>query len=470
MTPFQGEGGEAALRRRLGGWPGRPQDVVRVHQAATEVEALAVEQALRSAGIRAWLRSRQVPGYAQALATATGVWGDVLVAAEDAAVARQVVADYLGAVRQGARGPRVADAREPAEERDDAQMRQQEETAVPQERQAQDATGAQEQPTVRQVRRIHGIIPPLVTLFDAHGRVDEEAMRRHVDRLIAAGVHGLFALGTTGEVMHLTPEERRRVAELVVRQAAGRVPVLIGCGGTATDEVVAYARHAEAVGADAVVVIVPYYWTLGDRNVEAHYTAVARAVRVPVIIYNFPAVSGRNLPAPLVARLAEAAPGIAGIKETLDSIGHIQQVLAHVRPVRPDFAVLCGYEYHLLNTLVLGGDGAIPGMANVFPEPAVRLYDAFRAGDLATAAALARERLDFPALYQLDAPLFVVVKEAMALAGVIEHPVVRLPALPLEAESRRRLRRLLAAFGLLEGEVAGASKGNATGVWKGARP
>jgi 4-hydroxy-tetrahydrodipicolinate synthase len=378
--------------------------VVRVHQAATEVEALALEQALRAAGLRVWLRSRQVPGYADIIASASGVWGDLLVAPEDADRARDVVSGYLAALS-------------------------------PQEGSA--------------VRRFAGIIPPLVTLFDRQGAVDEEAMRRHVERLVAAGVHGVLALGTTGEVMHLTPEERRRVAALVVDQVRGRVPVLVGCAGTATDEVVAYARHAREIGATAALVIVPYYWTLTDAALEAHFAAVARAVDLPVLIYNFPAVSGRNVPPALVARLAGAHRNIMGIKETLDSVAHIAQVLAQVRPQRPDFCVLCGFEFHLLNTLLLGGDGAIPGMANVAPETAIAVYDAVRRGELAYAAELVRQRLEFPGLYELGAPFFVVVKEAMALAGQIDHAMVRPPAVPLGDEARARLHTLLGRLGIL---------------------
>jgi len=374
-------------------WLPAPADVMRVHQAATEVEALAVEQALRAAGLRVWVRSRQVPGYGDIIASASGVWGDVLVAPEDADQARDVITTYLAIVAAGQEGPTV--------------------------------------------RRFAGIIPPLVTLFDRSGALDEEATRRHVDRMLAGGVHGLLVLGTTGEVMHLTPAERRRVAEIVIDQARGRVPVLVGCAGTGTDEVITYVREAQEIGAAGALVIVPYYWVLSDAAVEAHYAAVARAVDFPILIYNFPAVSGRNLPPALIARLAEAHPNIVGIKETLDSIGHIAQVLALVRPKRPDFSVLCGFEHHLLNTLIMGGDGSIPGMANVAPETSVAVYEAWRRGDLAQAADLVRQRLDFPSLYELGAPFFV------------EHPTVRLPAVPLSEDARARLHVLLGRLGML---------------------
>ncbi len=361
-----------------------------------------MEQALRAAGLRVLVRSRQVPGYGDVIARSTGVWGDVLVAPEDEGEARRVITGYLAALQED-----------------------------------------------RPVRRLTGIIPPLVTLFDRHDAVDEAAMRQHVDRMLAGGVHGLLALGTTGEVMHLSREERRRVAEIVVDQARGRVPVLVGCAGTGTDEVITYAREAQEIGATAALVIVPYYWVPSDAVVEAHYAAVARAVDLPILIYNFPAVSGRNIPPALIARLAEAQPNIIGIKETVDSIGHIAQVLAQVRPRRPDFCVLCGFEFHLLNTLLMGGDGAIPGLANMAPEVSVAVYDAWRREDLAGAAELVRQRLDFPALYELGAPFFVVVKEAMYLAGQIDNATVRPPALPLSDETRARLHALLGRLGMI---------------------
>ncbi|MDR7539317.1 MAG: dihydrodipicolinate synthase family protein, partial [Armatimonadota bacterium] len=290
---------------------------------------------------------------------------------------------------------------------------------------------------------------------DRQARFDEEAMRRHVERLLAGGVHGLLALGTTGEVMHLTAAERRQVVRAVVDQTRGRVPVLVGCAGTGTEEVIGYAREAQELGASGALVIVPYYWILSDAAVQMHYRAVARAVDLPVLIYNFPAVSGRNLPPALIARLAEELPNLTGIKETLDSIGHLAQVLALVRPQRPDFSVLCGFEYHLLNTLLLGGDGAIPGLANVVPQVSVAVYEAWRRGDLAEAADLMRQRLHLPALYDLGAPFFVVVKEAMTLAGLIEHPTVRPPAVSLTDEARARLAELLHRMGLLQAGPSG---------------
>lgn len=391
-------------------WLPPPADYATVLKAGSEADAALVRRILEEAGIPVIVRSRQVPGYGDVIQKASGVWADVLVPVLYESAAREYVAGYLRQMREAGT-----------------------------------------------VSRFAGIIPPIVTLFDRDGRIDDDANRQHIDRLIAGGVHGIFALGSTGEAMHLTVEERRSFAALVVRHVDGRVPVLVGCLDTSTGQATALARHAEELGADGLIVIPPYYWTPGDQAIEEHIGGVAEAVRLPVLIYNFPAVVGRGIPPVLVARLAERFENVLGIKETIDSISHIHEVLALVKPSKPAFSVLCGFEFHLLNTLLSGGDGCIPAVANFAPQPTVAIYEHVRAGRLAEAAALMRQRLELAMLYQLPdprggvatAPFFVIIKEAMVLLGQISHATVRAPASPLSEAHRRRLRELLASAGLL---------------------
>ncbi len=383
-------------------WLPLPQDYARVHQAGSEAEALLIQRILEEAQIPVVLRSRQVPGYGEIIRHAVGIWGDILVPKAYEETARSYIEDHLRVMREE-----------------------------------------------RPVSRFAGIIPPLVTLFDTHGRIDEHANEQHIEFLVGNGVHGLFALGSTGEVMHLTPDERQRFAGLVVGQVNGRVPVLVGCASTSTDEAVAFARHAQELGADGVVAIPPYYGPPDDRAIATHLGAVASAVEVPVVIYNFPAVVGRGIAPALVAELARAHPNILGIKETVDSIGHIHEVIAQVKPIRPEFSVLCGYEFHLLNTLLSGGDGAIPAIANFAPTLSVGVYERFRQGQIADAAVQMRRRLELAGVYRLDAPMFVVVKEAMVMLGLVPHATVRRPAGPLLEDARARLRVMLASAGLL---------------------
>jgi len=383
-------------------WSPFSDDAARVHQAANEAEALLIQRILEDANIPVVVRSRQVPGYGEIIKHAVGVWGDIVVPKAYEESARRYIAEYLHALKGD-----------------------------------------------RPVSRFAGIIPPLVTLFDGRGRIDEEANERHIDFLIAQGVHGLFALGSTGEVMHLSADERRRFAALVVGHVNGRVPVLIGCASTSSEEAAAFARHAQESGADGVVALPPYYWAPPDRSIETHISAVAAAVELPVVIYNFPSVVGRSISPDVVASLARSRANVLGIKETIDSIAHIQLVIARVKPFKPEFSVLCGYEFHVLNTLLSGGDGAIPAIANFAPAPSVELYERYRQGQIPDAAAMMRQRLPLAELYQFDAPFFVVVKEAMALFGLVDHVRVRPPATPLSEDARARLRSILTSAGLL---------------------
>jgi 2-dehydro-3-deoxy-D-pentonate aldolase len=294
---------------------------------------------------------------------------------------------------------------------------------------------------------LSGIIVPLPTLFDDRGRVDEEANARHIDWLVTKGVHGIFALGTTGEFTSLSSDERRAFAALAVRAARGRVPVLVGCGSPWTDEAIAYARHAEEVGASGAVAVLPYYWLPSDRSIHEHYRLLTEGTRLSVYIYNFPALTGRSISPSLVARLAAEHPNLAGLKDTVDSIAHIQETIALVRSSRPDFSVLAGMDYHLLNTLLLGGNGGVPGTANFAPEPFVGICADVAAGRLEAAAGRARSLAHFARLFTLDAPPFVIVKEAMAAGGLIERVTTRAPALPLPDDQRRQLRAELEAAG-----------------------
>ena len=293
-----------------------------------------------------------------------------------------------------------------------------------------------------------GIVVPIPTLFDERGRVDDEANTRHIDWLITKGVQGIFALGTTGEFTSLSPDERRAFAALAVRAARGRVPVLVGCSSPWTDEAIAYARHAEEAGAGGVVAVLPYYWIPSERSIHEHYRLLAEGTGLPVYIYNFPALTGCSIPPHLVARLAAGHANIAGLKDTVDSVAHIQESIALVKPSRPDFSVLAGMDYHLLNTLLLGGDGGVPGTANFAPEPFVRLYADVTAGRLEAAAGRARALAHFARLFTLDAAPFVIVKEAMAAAGLVARVTTRPPALPLPDDQRRQLRAALEAVGV----------------------
>ncbi len=266
--------------------------------------------------------------------------------------------------------------------------------------------------------KFSGIIPPVPTIFTDEGKLDTEGMALVIDHLVGAGVDGMFFLGTGGEFSQMSYDERVAVAEFVVRYTDGRVPVLIGTGSTNTREAVALSQHAQSIGASGVVAINPYYWKVTEENLFGYFSTIAKSVDLAVLLYNFPALTGQDLYPAFVKRLVDAHSNIVGLKDTIDSVAHLRDMVDVVKSAHPDFSVFCGFDDHLLNTLLLGGDGAISASANFAPDISIGIYRAVKEGDLAKAGELHRTILKLPRIYKVDVPFVGVVKEAMKACGI----------------------------------------------------
>lgn len=293
------------------------------------------------------------------------------------------------------------------------------------------------------------LIPAMITPFDAEGELDLDSCAAVVEGLVEAGVSGVAALGSTGEFSHLTAEERRRLAEALPAMVGGRVPLLIGVGATGTREAISLAQHAAGAGADAVVCVSPFYWKVGEEALFGHFASVAEASEVPVVVYNFPALTGIDLSPSLVRRLAEECPNVIGLKDTVSEYMHTVRVLREVKPVRPDFAALAGIEDQILPALLAGADGAISGLSNVAPQLFVDLVSSVEKGDLERAAELHRRVLSLMRLADLSDPPIGAFKAAMSELGFPISPIVRGPALPLPQGSEEDMRRVLGECGLV---------------------
>ncbi|AMO50754.1 Dihydrodipicolinate synthase-like [Enterobacter sp. FY-07] len=300
------------------------------------------------------------------------------------------------------------------------------------------------------MKTFRGIIPPVSSTFHRDGTIDKTAMQQVADFLIKKGVDGLFYLGTGGEFSQMNASQRMAFAENAIAVVAGRVPVLIGVGSPSTDEAVKLARHAEASGADGIVAINPYYWKVAPRNLDDYYQQIARSVSLPVIIYNFPDLTGQDLTPETVKRLALQNENIVGIKDTIDSVGHLRAMINTVKAVRPEFAVFCGYDDHLLNTLLLGGAGAITASANFAPDLSVGIYNAWRNDDLATAAMLNKKLLQLPSIYSLETPFVSLIKYAMQCVGLPVETYCLPPILEASEEAKEKVHALLMAQGILQ--------------------
>src|SRR5918999_1825057 len=300
-----------------------------------------------------------------------------------------------------------------------------------------------------------GLMPAMVTPFDERGEVDLAATEAVVERFVEAGVDGISPLGSTGEFSHLTGDERKRFAKEVVRIVAGRVPLVIGVGSSGTREAVELARHAEGVGADAVLVVSPFYWKASEEGLFRHFAAVAEAVEIPVLGYNLPMLTGIDLSPSLIARIAAECPNVSGVKDTVTEYFHTVGVLREVKRMGPGFSVLSGWEDLILPSLLAGADGSICAFANVAPELFVELVHYTKIGDLGKAAELHRRVLSLVTLGAYSDPPIGAIKVAMNRLGVPISSAVRGPALPVPEEAHEKVEGVLREAGLLTAQEVG---------------
>jgi len=288
-----------------------------------------------------------------------------------------------------------------------------------------------------------GIIPAMVTPLTSDGKVNAEALRKLTDYLIEGGVHGLFPVGSQGEFYALTFEEKKKVVEVVVEETRGRVPIYVGTGAITTREAVALTKMAEAAGADAVSVITPYFIRPNESELLEFYTAIAKATRLPVLLYNNPGRTGVNLSTDFVVR-ASKVENIVGIK---DSSGDLTLTAEYIRRTSEKFSVLAGRDTLIYGTLCYGGKGAIAACANVAPKLIVEIYEAFMAGDMKRALS-AQFRLA-PLRLAFDLGTFpVVIKEALNLMG-IDAGVGVPPVGGMDPKAKADLKEVLKSMNLL---------------------
>lgn len=288
---------------------------------------------------------------------------------------------------------------------------------------------------------------PLPTPFAGDdNRVDEAALKRFIEFQLQGGSHGLSCTGTTGEPSSLSLEERKHVVELVIEEVAGRVPVVPGTGTNNLGETLELTEHAVNAGADAVLVISPYYIRPNQNNLFEYFKRVAERVpETPVILYNIPGRTAVNIEPPTIGRLREACPNIIGVKQSTRNLDDVSYTLKHAGR---DFAVYCGMETLTYPMLALGGAGHISATGVVAPRQIADMYNHVAAGEWDKA-----QELHF-AMLELNDILFVEVnpvplKTALAMMGLCQRRW-RLPLGPMMPENESKLKKTLAKYGIVE--------------------
>jgi 4-hydroxy-tetrahydrodipicolinate synthase len=291
--------------------------------------------------------------------------------------------------------------------------------------------------------RFTGVGTALVTPFTQAGALDEKTVRALGRRQIDAGIHFLVPCGTTGENPTLTDDERVRIVEILVDEAAGKVPVLAGAGGYDTREVIHLASLMKKAGAKGLLSVTPYYNKPTQEGLFLHYRAIAESTDLPIVLYNVPGRAGVNLEPSTVARLAEI-PNIIGVKE---ASGNILQMCEVCRVVPPEFIVLSGDDAITLPLMAIGGQGVISVASNEIPSEMVEMVTAAARGDFATARLVHQRILPLMQVNFIEANP-VPVKAAMAAMGLLDE-AYRLPMCGPTPASRDKIVRVLREMQML---------------------
>jgi len=291
----------------------------------------------------------------------------------------------------------------------------------------------------------------MVTPFRRDLSLDEQTLRRLVRRQVAAGVDFLVPCGTTGENPTLSRQEHLRVVEITLEEAAGRVPVLAGCGGYNTAEVIELGKELAAMRVNGLLSVTPYYNKPTQEGLYQHYKAIAAAVKLPVVVYSVQGRTGVNIEPATVRRLSEIE-NIVGIKE---ASGNIAQIAAILQQVPERFVVLSGDDAVTLPLIALGGRGVISVVSNQIPAEMTRLVHLCQNNEFPAARQLFYKYLPLMEVNFIESNP-IPVKAAMALMGLLE-PVWRLPLTPPKPENLARIERVLKELGLLEARPAHAA-------------
>ena len=309
--------------------------------------------------------------------------------------------------------------------------------------------------------RLRGIFTPNIVPLDAAGDINEPELRRYTEWLIGKGVHGLYPNGSTGEFTRFTPEERRRIVAIMADQARGRVPILAGAAEANVKETVSACEYYHSLGVRAVAIVSPYYYKLSPPAVYAYFREIGRNTPIDVTLYNIPMFAS-PIDVPTIQRLAEECPKITGIKDSSGDLPHMMRMIHAVRPIRPDFSFMTGWEAALLPMLIIGCDGGTNATSGVVPEVTRKLFELATTGKIDEARELQYRLLTlFDAmLYSADFP--EGFRAAVGLRG-FQTGIGRQPLAETQHEQlsvlRNTLQCILADCGYADEPVGGCPAG-----------
>ena len=289
---------------------------------------------------------------------------------------------------------------------------------------------------------LQGSIVAMVTPFHEDGSVNFEVLTQLLERQIAAGTDGILTLGTTGEYSTMSHEEDAAVVAHTIKVVGGRVPVIVGSGSNCTATQIEKSIQYQNMGADALLLISPYYNKANTEGMYRHFAETADAVHIPCILYNVPGRTGCSIPVSVVERLSKH-PNIVGIKDTIPGMDHTRELIKVVKSQIPGFEVYSGFDDNFAHNIMAGGDGCIAALSNVVPEICAAWVKAFRDNDLA-GIAKGQQSIDrLMDLYAIRDPFLPVLKEACRLRGIAASSTGTFPMPNATVEDDARILALL---------------------------
>lgn len=286
-------------------------------------------------------------------------------------------------------------------------------------------------------------ITPTICVFDEDGRVDYDANARVIDHVVASGIDGIVLLGSNGEFFHLTTEEKKKLISCAREAIGGRAKLLVGTGGMSEEEAIGLTAYALKEGADAALVISPYYFKMAEEQIEGYYDAVASAADGKVMLYNFPAYTGNDVTPKIARALVERHSNIVGYKDSVPDVAHTRRVIEEVAPLAPDFAAYSGFDENFAHNVLAGGAGSIGALSNLVPEVCASWAASVREGDWLKVAEGQRLIDSLMPIYDIAAPFMPAIRYAMNLRGMGISEACRAPFMPLNDEQRAKVRLVL---------------------------
>lgn len=288
-------------------------------------------------------------------------------------------------------------------------------------------------------RQFKGVMPPIITPMKSNYEIDQESLKRLVDFCIEGGVHGIIPAGSTGEFARLSVEERKKLTEMTIDAANGRVPVIVGTASPYTDLTIMLSKHAQDAGAEGLLIVAPYYGKPTNEELYEHFKAIAEAVDIPIFIYNNPWTTGVDITPPLLARLAQ----IDNIQYVKEASGDTKRVSQIVRLTNGKMTVFIGMDDNMFEAFLLGAKGWVCGLANFVPRECVQLYHlCVEKDDFRSARRLYWQMIPLGELAETSGKFVQYIKAGVELVGMKAGPVRR-PLLPINQEERQLLEKLI---------------------------